>query len=92
MIGQVPDQAVHSVGYLIFSLTLVWGATSGLRKRLAASSAVLLWIAALAYGLSDEFHQSFVPGRTSSGADLLADAVGALIGISAAWFLLRKRD
>ena len=92
MIRRVPDEAGHSLGYLIFSLTLVWGRTSGFRKELAASSALLLWIVAVCYGISDEFHQSFVSGRTSSIADLLADAVGALAGISGSWLLLRPRQ
>ena len=33
------------------------------------------------YALSDEFHQSFVPDRTSSFMDVAADTVGACIGI-----------
>ncbi len=90
MVGRVPDEAGHFIGYLIFSLTLTWGATSGFSKGLTASSAVLLWIVAVSYGMSDEFHQSFVPGRTPSLLDLLADAIGALVGISASWFLLRS--
>ncbi|MCA9409023.1 MAG: VanZ family protein [Candidatus Omnitrophica bacterium] len=32
------------------------------------------------YGLSDEIHQYFVPGRTCSGIDLLADTIGGFIG------------
>ncbi len=82
----------HSVGYLIFSLTLVWGVTSGFKKSLTLSSAMALWAVAIAYGMSDEFHQSFVSGRTPSLADLLADGGGAFAGISASWFLLRFRD
>jgi VanZ family protein len=31
------------------------------------------------YGLSDEIHQVFVPGRNASVYDLLADAAGALL-------------
>lgn len=34
----------------------------------------------LAYGCTDEFHQSFVEGRDSSALDLVADTVGGLIG------------
>ena len=91
MIGRVPDEAEHAVGFLIFSLTLVWGVTSGLNKGLTAFAAVVVWVVAVTYGMSDEFHQSFVSGRTPSLADVLADGVGALIGISASWLLLRSR-
>lgn len=31
------------------------------------------------YGLSDEWHQSFVPGRMSDIADWVADTVGAIV-------------
>ena len=45
-------------------------------KKYAAIFAVLLGII---YGITDEFHQSFVPGRTSSIHDLLADGIGVTI-------------
>ncbi len=35
---------------------------------------------ALAYGCTDEFHQSFVEGRDSSALDLVADLTGGLTG------------
>ena len=33
------------------------------------------------YGISDEVHQYFVPGRTASLADIVADGIGSLIGV-----------
>ena len=42
-----------------------------------------LWLVALAvmlYGISDEFHQYFVPGRSVDVYDVLADALGGLLG------------
>ena len=56
------------------------------RSRAAALRSVLL---ATAYGAVDEWHQSFVPGRVSSVADLLADASGAALAGSALLALLR---
>lgn len=35
---------------------------------------------AILYGISDEIHQSFVPGRFPSIYDVIADALGALAG------------
>lgn len=32
------------------------------------------------YGLSDEWHQSFVPGRQVELGDLLADGIGGFLG------------
>jgi VanZ family protein len=42
-----------------------------------------LWwvaVAVMLYGISDEFHQYFVPGRSVDGYDVLADALGGLLG------------
>jgi VanZ family protein len=32
------------------------------------------------YGLTDEFHQAFIPGRSVSGMDLFIDSLGSLTG------------
>ncbi|MBN1192448.1 MAG: VanZ family protein [Coriobacteriia bacterium] len=45
----------------------------------AAMIAVLL---ASLYGLTDEFHQSFVPGRMPDVTDWIVDTVGALAAVS----------
>ncbi len=42
------------------------------------------WGASVGFGLTDEVHQAFVPGREPSAADLGADAVGAALG-ALAW-------
>jgi VanZ family protein len=48
---------------------------------------------ALAYGLTDEFHQLFVPGRSADLMDVLADGIGGLIGaVAGSVFPLAKPD
>lgn len=42
------------------------------------------------YAISDEIHQSFVPGRLGSSFDVAIDAVGVAIGV-ALWQLARTR-
>lgn len=43
------------------------------------------------YGLSDEWHQSFVVGRESSALDWLADSLGGLCGsLSCYWYARRS--
>ena len=44
----------------------------------------------VAYGISDEFHQSFIPGRQTSGADLVADGFGGIVAIFI-WSLRNSR-
>ncbi len=49
------------------------------------------WLFAVAYGMGDEFHQSFVPRRNASGFDVLMDGLGALAGITA-WAWMRASN
>ncbi len=42
------------------------------------------------YGLTDEWHQSFVPGRNADSADWLADTCGALFMIAILYQLQLK--
>jgi VanZ family protein len=46
------------------------------------------------YGVSDEFHQRFVPGRTYEILDMVADAIGsaAAAGLLWAWSIIRHRS
>ena len=46
------------------------------------------------YGVSDEFHQRFVPGRTYEVLDMVADAIGsaAAAGVLWAWSIIRHRS
>ena len=45
------------------------------------------------YGVSDEYHQRFVPGREFDVFDMVADALGSIVGASAigAWSIIRGR-
>lgn len=54
---------------------------------IARPRAALLAVAlTLAYAATDEFHQTFVPGRTGTIKDLGFDALGILVG----WLKLEK--
>ena len=69
------DKLLHMVGYAGLGVLALRAFHGGFeRPRPApttyAAVAVILW------GVSDEFHQSFVPGRDASAWDVLADAVG----------------
>jgi VanZ family protein len=55
----------------------------GLRLGSSLRGARAMWLAAALaalYGMSDELHQRFVPGRNADWVDVIADAIGALLG------------
>jgi VanZ family protein len=58
-------------------------------RRVSMAAAAIGLAAAVLYGVSDEWHQSFVPGRDPSWDDLATDAVGAVAGAVAAWVASR---
>jgi VanZ family protein len=73
------DKVLHSIEYTGLGLLVC----RGLRRSRVRPLPSLLAAAALAlaFGASDEFHQSFVPGRQGNDlGDLLADAVGGTLG------------
>jgi VanZ family protein len=84
------DKIVHVFLYAPLAALAVLG----LRRTIAlgaAAAAVAGLLATSLYGLSDEFHQSFVPGRNSDWHDLVADALGALLGALVMTAILRRR-
>jgi VanZ family protein len=75
-----------------FTAFVVRALSGGRLASLTSGVAFGSVLAAVAYGASDEWHQSFVPGRPMSGADLVADTIGALIaaGVLWAWAIIRR--
>ena len=64
------------IGYALLALAY-WRALGFRREK-----RWLAWMLALAYAATDEFHQSFVPGRSPSVLDILVfDNMGALISL-----------
>ncbi|MDQ6963926.1 MAG: VanZ family protein [Mariprofundales bacterium] len=71
------DKWIHGAAYAVMG----WLAWRSWHQHYAACSA--LYIAALfcsIYGISDEWHQSFVPGRNADPFDWLADTIGGTAG------------
>jgi VanZ family protein len=75
------DKLLHAVGYAAISVLALRAFHGGFeaprwRPSLAAFLFMLLWF------VSDEWHQSFVPGRDASALDVAADVVGFGIGMT----------
>lgn len=84
----IPDWVLHIAAYGVLGLCMVWGSTQGLSRRLSGRAALFVIGAATLYGLGDEWHQSFIAGRTASWVDWLADALGAA-AFTLAWLLIQ---
>src|SRR5271155_5231090 len=67
----------HFTEYFIFSLLLLRGMRAGEKHTRLGSALAAIGAAAVYAGL-DEFHQSFVPGRTAAFADVLLDTAGGI--------------
>ncbi len=52
-------------------------------------SAIAAWCVTLLFSASDEFHQTFVPGRSGEIRDVLIDAAGAALGILVIYGIIR---
>lgn len=79
----------HVTEYAVLSI-LAARALCAFATGMAIETAIAMaWLLSLAYGISDEWHQSFVPNRDSSALDVLADATGAAAGL-AAWQIARR--
>jgi VanZ family protein len=52
---------------------------------------ILAWGLTSLYAMTDEYHQSFMPGRMATFQDVLIDSFGALVVLSLVYFFGRKR-
>jgi VanZ family protein len=78
----------HMCGYAMLAFAFMHALNKGgkpARGRLLAAAAL-----ACLYAMTDEFHQKFTPGRTSSIIDVGIDTAGAVLGL-AIWGLLKSR-
>jgi VanZ family protein len=69
----------HALGYALLGLAYFFA----LPPRLSTGYKwILALLMAILFALSDEFHQSFVEGRTSTLRDVLIDGIGAALALT----------
>lgn len=84
------DKLAHLGTYLVLGALAVRALYLGTGASIAVGALAGGFFATW-YGILDEVHQSFVPGRSSSVEDVLADAAGALLGTLLAYAIYRRR-
>jgi VanZ family protein len=68
----------HAFGYALLALAYYIALPSRLSRGYRA---LVAWFMAILFALSDEYHQSFIEGRTSSIRDVAIDSLGAGIAL-----------
>ncbi len=91
-LGPLPgmsDKSGHSIGYALLGALLLRAFAGGRLSGVTWGRAVAAAVLATLYGVSDEFHQTFVPGRSPDRFDVLADGIGATVAVLAAAVVAR---
>lgn len=83
------DKLAHMTAYGILAMSILFAFSKSTKKNDVQRVVLLTVTCCLAYGITDEFHQAFVPGRSPSLLDLLADCFGAVM---VCLFYLLRRD
>ncbi len=69
----------HFIAYFILALTFYWALggneSAGFRLK------IMIVILCLLYGITDEYHQKFVEGRSPDIKDLINDSIGAALAM-----------
>ncbi|BHH84028.1 VanZ family protein [Desulforhopalus sp. 52FAK] len=84
------DLVAHMLAYGVLAATILYAWEKSYRTLYPVKVILLTVITCLIYGISDEFHQSFIPGRYVSVLDVVADTVGPLLVCSVWWFVSKK--
>ena len=87
------DKLYHFIEYAILGGLLT---RAFVKARPSAVPSKLIWFVAavlsILYGASDEWHQTFVPGRFATLADWVADVFGSIAGVLSVYLYYRRQN
>lgn len=88
------DKLAHALAYALLAFTLDVAFRKNRHDWPMYRRHLWVFLAVALFGATDEWHQSFVPGREASALDWVADVLGAKLGLVAAvWpFLMGGRS
>ena len=74
------DKVIHFLEYSVFGFLLI-RAIYGSDIRISRSVAIIMaFLIGVLYGITDELHQSVVPGRFAEISDFIFDSIGSFVG------------
>jgi len=87
---RIIDFVVRKLAHVALFFTLAFFALQVVRRW--RWEYITAWAFASVYGMTDEWHQLFVPGRSGKLSDVLIDAIGALILIAIVYLRDKSRQ
>ena len=85
------DLVAHMIAYAVLGGTVLYAWSKPVKRRNPSKVVLNTVFFCLLYGISDEFHQSFIPGRYVSAMDVVADTLGGLL-VCTCWLLYRRKS
>ena len=83
------DKLLHFTAYAILGF-LGMGSVRAMAHGYRPQQAWLVCLLVGLYGIADEFHQYFIPGRTADILDVAADIAGGMLGAWLMYYLVRR--
>ena len=84
------DKFIHTIEYYILGYLFMRVFVTSPRSVFTGAPAVFATIFGMLYAISDEWHQSFVPGRYASIYDVLFDVLGVVLA-AVTYRIVRRR-
>lgn len=88
---RLSDKLNHFIAYfglaILLNLTLIYQRKSRLLFNRASLITIII---CLFYGIVDELHQMFIPGRFADTMDWIADSSGTIFGVLVLNFLINR--
>ncbi len=80
----------HTIEYLLLYIFSVAAFSRAQRTQWNRSPEIIALLFCIIYSVSDEIHQIFVPGRNADIWDIITDGVGAISGMIAWQWQMKK--
>jgi len=82
MFSVINDKVYHMTEYALLAVLFYRACRYSLKEISVVSLGLVSILIVVIFGCTDEYHQWFIPLRHTDGWDVLADALGGIIGVS----------
>lgn len=85
------DKILHATAYGVLAISSIFAFPKTFKIAFPFATAFFVVVICLLYGIADEYHQSFIPGRSPDIFDVAADVLGAII-VSSIWYIHKTKS